>query len=114
VLDAAEALLERSGDPRSRTIPRIAAILTSHVARIRSCQALEAEGLTAKDAAARLRQHPFYVQKLYAQARNYSGEELRRATVRLAQLDHALKGGSRLAPDLELERALIELTQAAA
>jgi len=114
VLEAAEVLLERSGDPRSRTIPRIAGILTSHVARIRSCQALEAEGLTAKDAAARLRQHPFYVQKLYAQARNYSGEELRRATVRLAQLDHALKGGSRLAPDLELERALIELTQAAA
>jgi len=110
VLEAAEALLERSGDPRSRTIPRVAGILTSHVARIRSCQALEAEGLTAKDAAARLKQHPFYVQKLYAQSRNFSRDELRHATVRLAELDHALKGGSRLAPDLELERALIEIT----
>lgn len=114
VLAAAEAMLERSGDPRSRTIPRLAGILTSHVARIRSCQALEAEGLSAKDAAARLKQHPFYVQKLYAQARNYSREELRRATLRLAQLDYALKGGSRLAPDLELERALVEITQARA
>jgi len=111
VLEAAEALLERSGDPRSQTIPRIAAILTSHVARIRSCQALEAEGLSSKDAAARLKQHPFYVQKLYAQARNFSPEELRQATVRLARLDHALKGGSRMPPDLELERALIEITQ---
>ena len=111
VLEAAEALLERSGDPRSQTIPRIAAILTSHVARIRSCQALEAEGLSSKDAAARLKQHPFYVQKLYAQARNFSPEELRHATVRLARLDHALKGGSRLPSDLELERALIEITQ---
>ena len=111
VLGAVETLLERSGDPRSRTIPRIAGILTSHVARIRSCQELEAEGLTAKDAAARLKQHPFYVQKLYAQSRNYSRDELRQATVRLAELDHALKGGSRLAPDLELERALIGITQ---
>jgi DNA polymerase-3 subunit delta len=111
VLRASEALLERTGDPRSRTIPRVAAILTSHVARIRECQALEAEGLTAKDAAARMKRSPYYVQKLYAQARNFSPEELRDVTIRLARLDHALKGGSRLAGDLELERALIEITQ---
>jgi DNA polymerase-3 subunit delta len=113
VIRASEALLDRTGDPRSRTIPRIVGILTSHVARIRQCQRLEAEGLTAKDAAARLKQHPFYVQKLYAQARNYSVDELNRVTVRLAGLDHALKGGSRLAPDLELERALVEITAGA-
>jgi DNA polymerase-3 subunit delta len=110
VLRASEALLERTGDPRSRTIPRVVGILTSHVGRIRQCQALEAEGLSAKEAAARLKQHPFYVQKLYTQARNFSAEELRDVTVRLADLDHALKGGSRLAPDLELERALAEIT----
>jgi DNA polymerase-3 subunit delta len=113
VLGAAEALLERSGDPRSRTIPSIASTLTSHVARVRSCQALEAEGLSAKDAATRLKRHPFYVQKLYAQARNFTPAELRHATLRLAALDHALKGGSRLPIDLELERALIEITAAA-
>ena len=33
-----------------------------------------------------------------------------RAVVRLAELDHALKGGSKLAPDLELQRALIDLS----
>ena len=58
-----------------------------------------------------MKAHPFYVQKLYAQARNFSPEELRRATVRLARLDHALKGGSRLPSDLELERALVEITR---
>jgi DNA polymerase-3 subunit delta len=111
VLRASEALLERTGDPRSRTIPRVVAILTSHVARIRECQVLEAEGLSSKDAAARLKRSPYYVQKLYAQARNFSPEELRDVTIRLAALDHALKGGSRLAGDLELERALVEITR---
>jgi DNA polymerase-3 subunit delta len=114
VLRAAERMLERSGDPRSRTIPRIVGSLTNHVARIRACQRLEAEGVPSKEAASRLKMHPFYVQKLYAQARNYSPAELNLVTLRLARLDHALKGGSRLANDLELERALVEVTQPAA
>jgi DNA polymerase-3 subunit delta len=112
VLRASERLLERTGDPRSRTIPRVAGMLATHVARIRQCHAFEAQGLSSKDAAARMKQHPFYVRKLFAQARNYSSDELRQATVRLAELDHALKGGSRLAADLELERALVEITAA--
>ena len=110
VLRATEQLLERTPDPRSRTIPRVAATLTSHVARLRNCQALEAEGLSSKDAATRLKQHPFYVQKLYSQARNFSPDDLRDATARLARLDHGLKGGSRLAGELELERALVEIS----
>ena len=110
-LRAAEQLLERTGDPRARTIPRVVATLTSHVARLRSCQALEADGVSAADAAGRLRQHPFYVRKLYAQARNFTEDELREVTVRLAELDHALKGGSRLSSELELERALVEITR---
>jgi DNA polymerase-3 subunit delta len=111
VLQASEGMLERSGDPHSKTIPRVAAILTSHVARIRRAKVLDTQGIPAKEAAAALRQHPYYVGKLYAQARNYDADELRQATVRLAALDHALKGGSRLAPELELERALIEITR---
>jgi DNA polymerase-3 subunit delta len=110
VLRAAERMIERSGDPRSRTIPRIVGSLTNHVARIRTVQRLDAEGVPSKEAASRLKMHPFYVQKLYAQARNYSPDELSDVTVRLAELDHALKGGSRLANDLELERALVEVT----
>ena len=111
VLCASESMLERSGDPHSKTIPRLLGVLGSHVSRIRECQALEASGVSAKDAAVRLKRNPYYVGKLYAQARNFSPEELRDVTVRLADLDHALKGGSRLAPELELERALIEVTR---
>ncbi len=62
VLHASEGLLERSGDPRSRTIPRVASILTSHVSRIRRAKALDAQGVTAKDAAATLKAGtPYYV-----------------------------------------------------
>jgi DNA polymerase-3 subunit delta len=111
VLRASERMLERTGDPRSRTIPRVVGALTNHVGRLRAVQRLDLEGVQAKEAASRLKLHPFYVRKLYAQARNFSVEELRGTTVRLAELDHALKGGSRLANDLELERALVEITQ---
>ena len=111
ILRASESMLERSGDPRSKTIPRLLGILGSHVSRIKECRALEASGVSAKDAAVRMKRNPYYVGKLYAQARNYSAEELRDVTLRLAVLDHALKGGSRLAGDLELERALIEITR---
>ncbi len=111
VLHASEGLLERTGDPRSRTIPRVAGILTGHVAQVRRAQVLEAQGVAAKDAAVTLKRHPYYVGKLYQQGRNYTADELRQVTVRLARLDHALKGGSRLPADLELEQALIEITR---
>jgi DNA polymerase III delta subunit len=62
-------------------------------------------------AADRLKRNRFYVQKLYDQARNYSAEELGDAIVRLADLDHALKGGSRLPGELEFARAVIEITR---
>jgi DNA polymerase III subunit delta len=109
-LGACQTLLERSGDPTSRTVPVLIGRLVAHVGRVRDCQTFAAEGLSPKEAAARLKRHPFYVEKLYAQARNYDSDELRQAVVRLAELDHAVKGGSRLAVDLELERALIDIT----
>jgi DNA polymerase III delta subunit len=110
-LSACQTLLERSGDPVSRTVPMLIGMLVAHVGRVRDCQAMGEEGLTPRDAASRLKRHPFYVEKLFQQARNYAPDELRNAVVRLAQLDHAVKGGSRLAVDLELERALIEVTR---
>jgi DNA polymerase III subunit delta len=111
VLHATESMLERSGDPRAKTIPRLVGILTSHISRIQECQTLESRGVSAKDAAVQMKRNPYYVGKLYAQARNFNADELRDVTVRLSLLDHALKGGSRLAPELELERALVEITK---
>ena len=109
-LAACQLLLERSPDPPSRAVPAVAGLLVGHVGRVRSVQALLEEGLSAREVAARLKRHPFYVEKLVAQARNYTVDELRDAVVRLAALDHAIKGGSRLAVDLELERALAAIT----
>jgi DNA polymerase-3 subunit delta len=111
-LAACQTLLERSADPVSRAVPALVGLLVGHVGRVRSVQALVEEGLSGRDIAARLKRHPFYIEKLVAQARNYSVDELRDAVVRLAALDHAVKGGSRLAVDLELERALIAITRA--
>ena len=111
VLAACHTVIERSADPVSSTVARLVGLLVGHVGRIRAIQAMAEEGLTPREAAARLKRHPFYVEKLFAQARNYTVDELRDAVVRLAELDHAVKGGSRLAGDLELERALIAITR---
>jgi DNA polymerase-3 subunit delta len=110
VLRAAERMLDRTGDPVSRTIPRLVGSLTNHVRRARAIRRLEEDGLSPSEAAARLGMKPYPAQKLYHQVQNFSGAELDDALVRLAELDHALKGGSRLANELELERALVEIT----
>jgi DNA polymerase III subunit delta len=108
VLEAAEGLLERGDDPT-----RLVAQLANHVARVRACRALDAEGVSPREAAGRLKMHPFAAEKAFGHARNYGDEELRAATVRLAETDVALKGGSRLAGELELELALIQITRPA-
>jgi DNA polymerase III delta subunit len=113
VLSASESLLERSHRARRDELMRIAGLMASHVARVRLCQTLAAEGVRPRDAASQLRVHPFAAEKAFSQAGNFGVEELRDAVIRLAQLDHALKGGSRLAGDLELQRALVEITRQA-
>jgi DNA polymerase-3 subunit delta len=112
-LDATEAIFEREPRARRDTAPRLAAALANHVGRVRQCQKLAAEGIRPRDAAGRLKLHPFYAEKLFAQAANYGEDELRAAVVRLAALDLALKGESRLTPDLELQRALADVGRAA-
>jgi DNA polymerase-3 subunit delta len=110
VLRAAEEIMERSHRPRSAELMRITASLANHVGRVRRCQRLGEEGVRARDAAPRLKMHPFAAEKAFAQAANFSAEELDGALVRLAELDARAKGGSRLPADLELERALIDVT----
>ena len=108
-LAACEAQLAQASDAR-RELTRLVGLLAGHVGRVRDCQRFEAEGRSAKEAAAELKRHPFYVEKLFAQARNYGVEELRRAIVELARLDLALKGGSKLPGDLALTRTLVAIT----
>jgi DNA polymerase-3 subunit delta len=111
VLRAAEEIMERSHRPRSGELMRIIASLANHVGRVRRCQRLADGGMRAKEAAPRLKMHPFAAEKAFAQAANFSADELGDALVRLAELDAAAKGGSRLPADLELERALVEVTR---
>ncbi|MDQ3994472.1 MAG: DNA polymerase III subunit delta [Actinomycetota bacterium] len=108
VLAACESLLER----RTKEPFVIAAALASYVGRVRAAQTLAAEGVGSAEVAKRLRMKDFPARKALAHAKNYTREELDDAVVRLAALDAALKGASRLAAELELERALADVTQA--
>ena len=110
-LGASEAMFERESRPRRDTAARMAGALGSHLGRLRSLKRLAAEGVRPREAAGRLKLHPFYAEKLGRQADGFSHEELGEATVRLSELDGALKGQSRLAPDLEVQRALVDLTR---
>jgi DNA polymerase III subunit delta len=114
VLEASERLVERSGDAPRDVLLRTAGLLTNHISRVRECQALDAEGIPPSAGAERLKRNRFYVQKLYEQARNFSPDELGDATVRLAELDWALKGGSKLPGELIFARTLVEITRGAA
>ena len=111
VLEASERLLARAGGPARDSLPRIVGLMTSHVTRVAECQSLAADGVSPREAADRLKKNRFYVEKLFEQAANFTPDELRDAIVRLAELDLALKGGSRLAGELEFSRALIDLTR---
>jgi DNA polymerase-3 subunit delta len=110
VLSACESILERS-TPRTREVHGLVGRLAAHIRRVRACQDLDAQGIRARDAAAQLKMHPFAAQKAFEQSQNYSVEELREAIVGLARLDLALKGGSRLPAELELQRTLVAITR---
>jgi len=111
VLRSAEEIMERSHRPRSGELMRIIGSLVNHVGRVRRCQRLADEGVRAKDAAPKLKMHPFAAEKAFAQAANFSADELSDALIRLSELDAAAKGGSRMPADLELERALVDVTR---
>ena len=113
VLTNTESLLERTHRTRSGELLRIVASLVGHVGRVRRIQRLADEGVPARDAAAKLKMHPFAAEKAYGQAANFSADELSLALVRLAELDAAAKGGSRMPAELELDRALVDVTRRA-
>ncbi len=109
MLEVAETILERSGRSRRDDTARIVGALGAHLGRVRQLKRLAAEGVGAREAAGRLRMHPFHAEKVARQAEGFGDDELGDAIVRLADLDLALKGKSRLAPELELQRALVDL-----
>lgn len=107
LLGAAEAELER------REPFGISTRLAAHVALVRSAKLLAAEGVPGREIAKRLKIHEFRIRKAIGHADRYSQDELDAAVIRLAELDAAIKGASRLSGELELTRALVDLTRAA-
>src|SRR5215217_673026 len=90
-LAACEASLEQR-EPFS-----IAVSLASHVTRVRAAQLLGEEGLGTREIAKRLGlRSEFPARKALSHSQNYSCDELDAAIVRLAELDAAIKGASRL------------------
>ncbi len=110
-LAASETIFERDAKPRRDTAARLAAALGAHLGRLRSMRRLAEDGVRPREAAGKLRLHPFYAEKLHRQSESFSPDELQAAVVRLAELDGALKGQSKLPPDLEVQRALVELNR---
>jgi DNA polymerase-3 subunit delta len=89
----------------------LAVALASHVARVRAAQSLAEEGLGTREIAKRLGVKDYPARKAVAHSEHYSREELDAAIDRLAELDAAIKGNSRLSSELELERALADVTR---
>jgi DNA polymerase III subunit delta len=107
LLEACELALERKE-------PFLLAVgLASHVGRVRAAQVLAEEGLRSREIASRLKMKEFPARKALQHAERYSRGELDSALVRLAELDAAIKGASRLSAELELLRALIDVTRPA-
>jgi DNA polymerase-3 subunit delta len=106
VIEFATADVERQDD-----VLRVAAIFANHVRRVRQALLVLDSGGSDKDVQKQLGlRTPFQAQSLCRQAQAFSETELARAVVRLAELDEAVKGGSRLDPRLELELALAEIS----
>ena len=106
VIGFATADIEKADD-----VQRISAIFANHVRRVRQALLVMEAGGSTNDVQKQLGlRSPRQAQGLCRQARAFSEPELARAVVRLAELDEAIKGGSRLDPRLELELALVEIS----
>jgi DNA polymerase III subunit delta len=92
-------------------VGRVVATVSNHVRRVCRAAAMLDEGATQADIAGALGLKPFPAQKLVAQAQRFDRRELAAAVVRLAEVDLAVKGGSRLDARFELELALAEIAR---
>ncbi|MFQ5426773.1 MAG: DNA polymerase III subunit delta [Gaiellales bacterium] len=109
-LEACERLVEHRGaDPFL-----VALRLGGQIARVRTAQALVDGDASTKDVMESLGVKEYPAKKAIGYARSYTREELDEAALALAALDVGLKGGSRLAATLQLERAVLDALRSGA
>ncbi len=109
-LSVVEGEYRRSPRPTQEPIA-FAGRLSAHVTRLARAKSLLERGARTADVAKALGMKEYPARKLVAQSERFSIDELRDATVRIARLDHALKGGSKLAPELEVQLAVADVTR---
>ena len=97
---------------RPDEVSRVVAVLAGHVRKVCRAAAMVESGAGQDEVAKALRLKPYPARKLVDQAQRFGRGELGAAVIRLAEVDIAVKGGSRLDPRFELELALAEIAKA--
>lgn len=108
-LGVIEASYQRSARPLQEP-GLVATRLGSHLLRLAQVKPLLDGGARVEDVAKALGIKEFPARKLVQQAERFSSDELDDATMRVARLDYALKGGSKLAAELEVQLAVADIT----
>lgn len=88
------------------TTPGLVSLLGAQAQSLLTARRALDDGRSRQDAAQRVGGHPFRAGKVVDAARRWSGEQAAGAVIAFADLDHAVKGGSRADPDLALDRVL--------
>ncbi len=105
---AALAALERVYDPADRGL-RLVGVLAWSARQLVKFEAAQREGLPPAEAAVRAGAAPFKARELAQQVKLIPRAELERWLQRLAELDGALKGGSKRPPKSSLEFAILAM-----
>lgn len=100
-----EALLG-SGEPPLR----LAYMVRRQFQMLARSASMRHRGSPQKEIASTLKVPPFVVKKLEDQSRRLGEEELERALETITRLERGLKGGSDLPDELQIERAVLELS----
>jgi len=110
LLRVSEEIMERDPKARREVAARLSARFGGQVLSVARAKRLKDAGVSVGAAQKSLGlRFDWQARRAYEQAEPLSQGDLDGAVVRLSELDLALKGGSRLAPDLELQRALVDL-----
>lgn len=102
-----EALVE-TGEP----LLRIVHMIRRQFRLLARAKALFEDGASRSEVAGALKVPPFVARKLEEQASKMGEEDLERALALTLALERGLKGGSDLAPELQIELAVMELSTA--